>query len=327
MRVLTGDIGGTKTRLAMVEAFGTQVETLIEEAYSSQSYASLETIVDLFLEGPAKGMGRERACFGVAGPVRNGKCRTTNLPWEIDVERLAAQCGLQRVGLLNDLEATGYGIAVLGDDDFYLLNAGAPGATGNAAVIAAGTGLGEAGLYWDGVRYTPFPTEGGHSSFSPTTDLEIALLQYLRGRYGRVSWERVLSGSGLVNLYQFLRDTEGEEEPDWLAEAMRAGDPAAAISEAALSGRSTACENALDLFVRLYGVEAGDQALKLMAVGGVFIGGGIAPKILEKLKGPVFMEAFCAKGRMGTLLAAIPVKVILNERTALLGPAVYAVLS
>jgi len=322
MKVLCGDIGGTKTRLSLFEVGKERLELREERFFPSQEFASLENIVSEFLH--AKGISCERACFGIAGPVRDGRSKTTNLPWVVDGRRLARDLGIAEVSLLNDLEANAYGIAVLAASDFLVLNEGNPKAVGNAAVISAGTGLGEAGLYWDGEKHHPFASEGGHADFAPGNELEIALFQYLSKRYGRVSWERVLSGPGLVNIYQFLCEYRQAETPTWLDEEMRTGDPGSAISDAGLTGKCHICAEALDIFVRLYGAEAGNLALKVMAMGGMYLGGGIAPKIAEKLKGPDFMQAFLDKGRMRNMLEEIPIKVILNDRAALLGAARYA---
>jgi glucokinase len=231
--------------------------------------------------------------------------------------------GFERVALINDLEANAWGIGALRENDFCALNAGRPDAGGNACIISAGTGLGEAGLYWDGQRHWPFACEGGHANFSPSSDLEMALLKYLRERFGHASWERVLSGRGLVNVHDFLRSHRGVSVPSWLRAEMSAGDPAAAISMAALDERDDLCAEALDLSIYLYGVEAGNFALKIMAAGGVYLGGGIAPKNLERFKGPLFMQGFLDKGRMQPLLEAMPVKIIVNDRTALYGTALY----
>jgi glucokinase len=230
------------------------------------------------------------------------------------------------VALLNDLEANAYGLAMLAPDDFVALNNGTTEASGNMAIIAAGTGLGEAGLHWDGGQHHPFASEGGHASFAPSNAFQIELLSYLLREFTHVSWERVVSGPGLYNIYRFLRDTGRGEEPPWLGEEIRRGDPAAVISQAALAGSSALCGQALDLFIALYGAEAGNLALKLMASGGVFVGGGIAPKIITKLRDSTFIEAFVAKGRMQSLLQDIPVRVILNDKAALLGAARFAAL-
>jgi glucokinase len=261
------------------------------------------------------------ACFGVAGPVKDGRSRITNLPWIIDARALAENLGVPTVELINDIEANAYGIGVLGPNDFAVLNKGNRAAEGNAAIIAAGTGLGEAGMYWDGRHHHPFACEGGHTDFGPRNETEVNLLRFLQKRFERVSYERIVSGPGLYIIYQFLRESGKEEEPMWLKEEIRPGDPAAAISAAALSQKSELCIRALDLFVSLYGAEAGNLALKAMASGGLFVGGGIGPKILKKLKDGTFIEAFLAKGRMRPLLEAMPVRVVLNEQTALLGAA------
>ncbi|MCK5383320.1 MAG: glucokinase, partial [Gammaproteobacteria bacterium] len=263
------------------------------------------------------------ACFGVAGPVRNGVATITNLPWQLVASDLGEELGIAQVALLNDLEANAWGIQALDADDFYVLQEGDRDPSGNAAVIAAGTGLGEAGIFRDGRRHRPFGTEGGHTDFSPANELEFELLRYLLDRFAHVSWERVLSGPGLVNIYTFLQKYHKHEAPGWLSESMHTGDPAAAISQAALLEQDEVCVDALDLFVHFYGVEAGNLALKIMATGGVYLGGGIAPKIIEKLKGERFLQSFRSKGRMQALLESMPLRVILNDRTALYGPAVY----
>jgi len=322
LKVIAGDIGGTKTSLALFEVAGTKPEMLAMETWPSQDYASLDEIVQQFIS-TQPGV-YDYACFGVAGPVRNGISQTTNLPWHIDVQKLAKQVGVRQAWLLNDLEANAWGINALGDDDFFVLNEGQPDPNGNACVIAAGTGLGQAGITMDGNHLRPFASEGGHTDFAPQTEMEIALLRYLQQRYGHVSWERVVSGMGLVNIHEFLHAHYATEPPNWLVDEMTKGDKAAAITNGTQSGKCEVCSEALELFVRLYGVEAGNHALKIMATGGVYIGGGIAPKILDKLREPAFMQGFCAKGRMQALMQAMPVKVILNENTALYGPAVYA---
>ena len=266
----------------------------------------------------------ERACFGIAGPVRNGRVQPTNLPWKIEATELSTELKIGAVFLINDLEANGYGLAELSPADLSVLNPGEPGATGNAAIIAAGTGLGEAGLYWDGASFHPFACEGGHSDFAPQTKLDAELFQYLAGRFGRVSWERVLSGSGLFHIYEFLRDTKRGDEPDSLAGAIAQGDPGAVITRAAGDGTSTRCAQALGMFISYYGAEAGNLGLKMMATGGVYLGGGIAPKMLSQLQQGGFLAAFLDKAPMEALVKAMPVRVILNPNTPLLGAAHYA---
>jgi glucokinase len=322
--ILAGDVGGTSTRLAFFTVQGEVLQRVVEATYPSADYADLVTLVSRFVSSHP--LRAERACFGVAGPVQDGRCETTNLPWVVDARHLAAELHLDHVGLINDLEAAAHGLATLTPEDYVVLNAGKPPATGNMAVIAAGTGLGEAGLYWDGRRHHPFATEGGHATFAPSAPLHLELHSYLLQEFEHVSWERVVSGPGLYNIYRFLRDTGRGEEPAWLQDEIRQGDPAAAISRAALAGRSSLCMQALDLFVTLYGAEAGNLALKILATGGVFIGGGIAPKILPKLTEKMFMAAFIAKGRLQDVLQEIPVRVITNEKTGLQGAARVAAL-
>ncbi|MGH9865757.1 MAG: glucokinase, partial [Candidatus Acidiferrales bacterium] len=250
-----------------------------------------------------------------------GVCRATNLPWVVDARLVAQRIGIPSITLINDLEANAYGIATLAPADFAVLQRGEPGAKGNCAVISPGTGLGEAALHWDGARYLPLASEGGHSSFAPRDELQDELLKHLRAEFGHVSWERLVCGPGLVNIYKFLRDTGRGEEPAWLAAEMTASDPASVISRTALAGKCALCEKTLDLFVVLLGSEAGNMALKVLATGGVYIGGGIAPKILPKLQTQAFLTAFTDKGRMKEMLESMPMRVILNDGTALRGAA------
>jgi glucokinase len=317
--ILAGDIGGTKVNLAFFEVAGQKLVPGPEAKFPSRDFASLEDIVRQFLA--AHRLTVEYAAFGIAGPVKKGRSQLTNLPWVVDTRALAAVLGITYAYLINDLEANAYGIGALAPQDFLALNPGEDGASGNAAIIAAGTGLGEAGLFWDGHRHHPMACEGGHGDFAPRTDLDIEVFKFYRAQFGRVSWERVLSGPGLFNIYKFFRDTKREEEPAWLAEELRRGDPSAVISRVALESRAEICVRALSLFVNYYGVEAGNLALKIMSTGGLYIGGGIAPKILPKLRDGTFMKAFMEAGRMSQLLAAMPVRVILNDKTALLGAA------
>ena len=326
--ILAGDIGGTNTRLALVEAATGELKIVAEQTFPSRERTSLEAVVAEFLS--LHRCDLTRASFGIAGPVRNGRCEATNLPWVVDSKTVAKHLRLKRVGLINDLEANAYGIAVLQSTDFVILNKGARNAKGNRAIISAGTGLGEAGMYWDGQVHRPFPSEGGHADFAPRNHLEMELLDYLMKLYRRVSYERLVSGPGLLHIYNFLKDTGKVEEPPWLAEQMRHGEPAPIISRHAMDGKSPLCHQALELLVSLYGAKAGNLALTIMATGGVYLGGGIAPKIVSnansKLKQSEFMNAFTAKGRMRPLLQDIPVRVIMNPKTALLGAARHAAL-
>ncbi|MGH7167623.1 MAG: glucokinase [Nitrospiraceae bacterium] len=344
--ILAGDIGGTKTHLALFDWKTERVEPAREQIFASTDFGSLEDVLARFLTPPEKDSTSvpgdesssepsdspspdeptriEAACFGVAGPVIENRSRTTNLPWVVDGAELAKRFQLQTVRLLNDLEATAHGLLVLRPDETEVLNAGKPSSAKSAlALIASGTGLGEAILFWDGTRYRPMPSEGGHADFAPTSDVEIDLLRYLRASHMHVSYERVLSGAGLLAVYEFIRDTK-KNEPTWLAERLKVGDPAAIIAELGLGGKAEICVQALDLFASIYGAEAGNLALKALALDGVFLGGGIAPKLLTKLKDGTFMRAFSSKGRYKRLMGTIPVRVILNQQTALLGAASVA---
>jgi glucokinase len=314
--ILAGDIGGTKTNLALFDGDARTPKAL--ETFRSREHGGLESMLEAFLA--EHGAGIDAAAFGVAGPVTDGvHVDTTNLAWPVDGRSVAEVLGLPSVGLLNDLEANAWGLGSLEPEDFAVLHEGDPD-EGNAAVISAGTGLGEAGLFWDGEGHRPFATEGGHADFAPRNELEIELWRFLVAELGHVSYERVCSGMGIVNIHRFLLARDGAAEPDWLRDA---GDRAAAISEAAERGDGTA-DRALDLFVAIYGAAAGNLALKLMATAGVYVGGGIAPKILPRLAEGGFVQAFLDKGRFRDLLERVPVRVVLNERTALLGAARFA---
>ena len=320
--VLAGDIGGTNSRLAYFSLINGCLKQLAMEKYPSRQYGSLKEIIGCFTETyPQR---PSAACFGIAGPVKNRTCKTSNLPWLVKGDVLDQTLQLDQVGLVNDLEANAYGINVLDQRDFVLLNQGRPNPTGNMGLISAGTGLGEAALYWDGDTYQPLSSEGGHSDFAPRSNLEIDLLAYLLEWYDHVSYERVLSGPGLHNIYTFLVTTGRGIEPGWLRDNLEQNDPAAVISKAAIEQHVPVCEAALELFVSIYGAEAGNLALKVLATGGMFIGGGIAPKIIDVLKRPTFISAFWDKGRMTALLKDIPIRVIVNDQTALLGAAQLA---
>ncbi|MCY2989742.1 MAG: glucokinase [Planctomycetota bacterium] len=328
--ILAGDIGGTNTRLALVEVVeaGPQrrqfrIHDPDLETFPSAKYAGLQVVIKEFLA--KRRVTVSRACVGVAGPVHNGRSAAMNLPWVIDARELMETTQIDHVAVINDLEASAYGISCLGPKDLVTINAGAPDAKGNAAVVSPGTGLGEAGMYWDGQQFHPFATEGGHTDFAPRNKVQYQLHDYLLRSFGHVSYERIVSGPGLVNIYCFLRDTERNEEPAWLLHKMENSDPAATISNAALAGQSLLCEKALDLFLELYGAEAGNVALKFMARGGVWLGGGIVVKVLSRLQTTGgFMAAFFDKGRLREHLEKIPVRAILNPFSAILGAARYA---
>jgi glucokinase len=320
--ILAGDIGGTKTNLAYFTVQDGQLQRGPMKSYPSKDYASLKDILKQFQsENTIK---VELAAFDVAGPVVNGRCEVTNLPWVVDSHELGKELGLKAVGLINDLEATSYGTLRLTESDKLLLNAGSKQEHAAIAVIAAGTGLGEGGLIWNGSNYQALPSEGGHSDFAPRNELEMELLRYLLTKHKRVSYERVVSGMGIVNLYQFFRTQVRYPEPQWLTNEMASDDAAAAISKAAASGKDDACVKTMELFVSIYGAEAGNLALKLLSTAGVYIGGGIAPKILPMLQQSTFMDSFTNKGRFSSLLKNMPVYVILNDKAALLGAAHYA---
>ena len=322
--ILAGDIGGTNSRLAGFEIEHGRLSLVHERVYPSRDFPNLESAVAKFLEEFR--VRPTAAAFGIAGPVTYGRAEMPNLRWIVEASSLARTIGIDTVGLLNDLQANAFGIAALGASDFAVLNAGRAESIGNAAVIAAGTGLGEAGLYWDGKQHHPFACEGGHADFGPIDELQTELLIYLRREFGHVSWERAIAGPGIFNIYRFLRDTHRAEEPAWLKTELEHGDASAHISGLALEGKSPICVQALDIYSSMYGAEAGNLALKLMATGGVFVGGGIAPKILPKLVEGGFVAAFVRKGRLEHMMREIPVRVILNDGTALLGAARAAAL-
>jgi glucokinase len=316
--ILAGDIGGTNARLAYFQPQNGHLQLISERVFPSREYKELGEIVSKFLEGSAT--RPEVACFGIAGPVHNGRVETSNLPWVIEQSRLAKQIQLPATLLINDLEASAWGIGGLSPQDLVSLHRVAP-SVGNQAVIAPGTGLGEAGLFWNGSQHEVFACEGGHVDFGPQGELQIELLRFLASRYEHVSYERILSGPGLVNVYEFLREKGCGDEPEGFATQLAQGDPAATISRAAVDGTNGLAEQALDLWISVYGAEAGNLALKTMATGGIFLGGGISPKILPKLTGPLFMRAFLDKGRLRPLLESIPVDLITNDKAGLLGAA------
>lgn len=323
MTILAGDIGGTKTNLALFELSSTELRSLEEQTFPSGEYSGLEAVVSEFLNG--RDLEISAACFGIAGPVIDGICRTPNLPWVVSEKIIKNDLSFGSVRLINDLEATAHGIQSLRLDQLLTLNDGETSTGGNKALIAAGTGLGEAAMIFVDGEYRVLASEGGHADFAPRDDSEIGLLTYLLKFKSRVSYERVLSGPGLVNVYNFLKDSEYAEEPSWLANEMAASDDRAmTISQYAIAGKSDLCARALDLFVSIYGAQAGNLALTFKATGGVYIGGGIAPKIVDKLKDGAFMNAFVDKGRLSPLVSAAPVHVIMNPKTALLGAANHA---
>lgn len=319
--ILAGDIGGTKTILGLFEQSGGGFALVREHTYASAAAPSLEAMIADFL-GAGDAANVEAACFGVAGAVLGGKVKLTNLPWTASRDGVAAMLPGARVSLVNDVQATAFGALKLAPDKLHVLNEGAPPAEpGNVAVIAAGTGLGEGFLFWDGARYRPAASEGGHADFAPRSDAEIELYRFLAARHGRVSYERILSGPGLAALYEFERGRSGRAPSPALAARLAAGDPAAAVTDAAIARDDECCIAALDRFCEIYGAEAGNLALKTLATSGLFVAGGIAPRILPVLRASAFMQAFTAKGRFGDMLARVPVKVVLETRVALIGAA------
>ena len=317
--ILAGDIGGTHARLAYFQPQNGHLHMVSERVYPSREHRELGEIVSQFLDD--SGARPDAACFGIAGPVRNGRVETSNLPWVVEQSRLAKQIHLPATLLINDLEASAWGIGALAAGDFVPLNRVSGPVAGNQAVIAPGTGLGEAGLFWNGSRHHVFACEGGHTDFGPQGELQIELVRFLKVRFGHVSYERILSGPGLVNVYEFLRDSGCGKESAEFSDALKQGDPAAVISRAALDGTQGLAEKALDVWIAVYGAEAANLALKVMATGGLFLAGGISPKILAKLTGPVFMQSFLDKGRMRPLVESIPVQIVTNDKAGLLGAA------
>jgi glucokinase len=326
-RVLAGDLGGTKTLLVIADCEQARITVRHRQRFASGDYDDLAPMVSTFLQ--ESGIARpERACFGVAGPVDDDgsrqHSRLTNLPWQLDSTKLSDTLEIPRLRLINDFQAVGYGIEALADGDLHTLQQGQPQRRGIRAALGAGTGLGQTLAVWQGERYEAFPTEGGHADFAPADDLQGQLLQHLRGDLGHVSFERILSGSGLARIYRFLQERAHAQPPQELHEAFESGDPAPLISDMGLAGSDPTASAALDLFVSIYGSQAGNLALTTLARGGVYLAGGIAPQILPRLRDGRFMAAFRNKGRMAALADSIPVHVILNRDVGLLGAALAA---
>jgi glucokinase len=326
--IVAGDVGGTKTVLALFDVVNGQLIERREQIYPCADYASLEAILDVFL--PERDQQRlVGACFGVAGPVVDGVSKITNLPWTIDARALSARLGGIPATLLNDLQSTALGSLAVPKESFAELQPpAAPAPHGTIAVIAPGTGLGEATLVWDGERYVALPSEGGHADFAPATDEEIELLHFLRKKYGHhVSYERVLSGPGIGDLYDFCRALSGKPEPGWLSQQIATGDKNAVVSVAALEGKDPVSVRALEMFAEILGGEAGNMALRALATGGVVIGGGIPPKILALLQTRNLMARFADKGRFSQWMRSLHVRVTLEPRASLLGAAHYVATS
>jgi glucokinase len=323
VKLLAGDIGGTKTNLAVFDSEVSLHDPMVEETFRSAAYPSLEALVEDFVTH-VDDQTFDAAAFGVAGPVVSGVARITNLPWVMSEEHLERELEIERVRLINDLAAIAYAVPHLQPDDLHVLNEGRPEPGGAVAVIAPGTGLGEAFCTVVDTQFVAHPSEGGHADFAPTNDVEIALLDYLHEKYDHVSYERICSGMGLPNVYDFFKETGRYEEPSWLAEALAdADDPTPLIVETALDEAKDCpiCEATLQVFVSVLGSEAGNMALTVLATGGVYLGGGIPPRILKALKSSTFLDSFLRKGRLSHLLAPIPVYVIMNAKAPLMGAA------
>lgn len=318
--ILAGDVGASKTNLALFRMQKENIVTLKEADYPSKQYKSFITLLNHFLKDSTL---PDTVCIGVAGPVFNGNVKLTNLSWQIDTQEIASGVGVGDVHLINDLEATAYGLAMLTEKEITVVLKGGNSPYGNAAIIAPGTGLGEAGLFWDGAFYHPFATEGGHCDFAARDKFDFELYEYLNQKFGHVSWERLLCGPGIFNIYQFLRDEKKYEEPTWLAQKIDAGDASAIISQHV--EESAICKETMQLFVRYLAYESANLVLKLKATGGLFIGGGIAPRIIHLIDPKNFRSFFRSSGRLNHLLEKVPVKIIENPKAALLGAAFYGV--
>jgi len=316
--ILAGDVGGTKTDLGLFKHSAGTLELVREHRYATAKFDSLEAVCVDFVGAGAV----NAACLGVPGPIIDGRAHATNVPWELSSATLSRALKGVPVRLLNDLAAIAYGMVNLKPSEFVVLHpAENPPAHGNIAVIAAGTGLGESSLVWEGDKYYAVASEGGHADFAPHDAEQVELLRSLAAEFGHVSYERVLSGPGLWNVYQFLRRESHVEEPAWLSAQIAAGDASAAVSEAAIAGRDPVCVQALTMFCDIYGSEAANLALKVLALGGVYLGGGIAPKILPMLTNGTFVRGFLAKGRLNEILKRMEVRVSLNPAAGLLGAA------
>lgn len=318
--VLAADIGGTKTAMGLFSVSGKELKLVKESTYLSNEHPSFQAVLKRFLSDHQLPQP-DRLSIGVAGPVLDGKVKLTNLPWVLDRKQLITDTGVKEASLINDLEATAYGLAGLNEEYIATIHPGNEQATGNIAVLAPGTGLGEAGLYWDGQGYHPFATEGGHCHFSPRNALDVELYQHLSERHQTVSWEHLISGRGIYRIYRFLRDVKGRKEPAWLTEKLAQDDPAAVISHTAMRELDDTCVETMKLFVGYMATEASNLVLKLKATGGVLLGGGISPKIFPLLKTELFYEQFIHSHRMQHLLKEVPIRVILDSHTALLGAA------
>ncbi len=323
--ILSGDIGGTKTRLGLYVLTSNQQKTIVEEVYQSKNYSEFECLISNFM-GKYPNYRIDAACFGLAGPVIEGVCKTTNLPWTIEVYKLQELLDCEYVSLINDMQAQATGVLALNSKDLITLTSTSTlPKTGNKGIIAAGTGLGESLLYWDGCTFKAVASEGGAVEFAPRNKLQIELLDYLLQRFNHVSYEKLLSGQGILNIYSFLKDTGYDNEPYWLKDLLEASDnPPATISDIALARKNSLCEKTIDIFVSIYGSEAGNVALRFMTLGGVYIGGGIAYKIAKKFTSGGFVSSFCDKGTFSGLMESIPIYIISDPNVGLWGALLQA---
>lgn len=343
--LLAGDIGGTKTILRLVEAEADRIETArnnqFEKRYTSREFPDLVPMVQTFLQQAQEETGQtfqpQKACFGIAGPVVNNTSKVTNIGWTLEADRLSEQLSIPQILLINDFAAVGYGLLALDESDLQTLQAGKREPNAPIALIGAGTGLGQGYLIHNGKEYQVFGSEGGHTDFSARTELEFQLSRYLLEKLDieRVSAERIVSGQGIVSIYQFLRDRHFAAESPEIAKLMqiweseigkseKTADPAAAISQAALEKRDRLSEKTMQIFIEAYGAEAGNLSLKLLSYGGLYIAGGIAAKILPLMEEGSFLRSFALKGRMRSLMERIPVQVVLNPQVGLIGAALCA---
>lgn len=319
--ILAADIGGTKTELALCSIVDGRICIIKNDHYPTTDHDSFIGAISDFVS--TESVDIDCACLGVAGPVDGDKVHGINFAWEIDAKIIAKEISISKVLLINDLQANAYGLPALDAADFETVSEG-KAEHGNAAILSPGTGLGEAGLYWDGLTYHPFATEGGHCNFGPTDDTDIAILSYYLGKFGHLSWERLVSGQGIHNIYQFLRQTSHTEEPEWLTDQFKTTVPQIIISKAALEGKDPVCAETLRLFLKYLSMEAAQLALKTKAVSGIYIGGGIIPQIIPLIDKEVFHNNFISNGRMQDMLKDIPINIVMNGKTAMMGASYYA---
>lgn len=321
--VLAGDLGGTKTNLSFFRATDAGLEALESKRYASDDFPGCIDVLKQFLTD-TKQSSVDRICLGVAGPVLNGKVELTNIGWSLDTAAMQRELNVKKVAMINDLEATAYGLAGLKSDDFITIHPGKLQDNGNMAIIAPGTGLGEGGLYWSGQHHYPFPTEGGHTGFAPRTETDIALLKFLQEKYDVVSWEKVVAGPAILDIYTFLKQQKDHEQPEWLSKAVSDPEEApAAISKAAIEQKDNLCVDTMQYFVRYLAYESANLVMKMKATGGLFLGGGVPPKIAPLLQHKSFYEHYLDCDRMQHLLETVPIRIIKNDRTGLIGAAYY----